>query len=685
MVVISSAVRIPICCVLLMFSVLIATPARSATTINLNQADIKVLIKTVSDVTGKNFLYDPNIRGQVTIVSATPMEKDALYQAFLSALGVLGYVAIPDGKIIKIVPENNARFEGSDSGVPSPGLVTTKVFQLRTSSANTVANLLKSFSPQWAQVAPGPNNTIIVSDRASNVDRFERLIEQLDGEADIDSEALPLQSLSAAEAVRLVSQYLQQARTPEAPPSTASVMADERSNTLVIIGNAAERQRLIKLLGQLDRPVTGERNSTQIVFLKHAQAEQLVPVLEALIQKYKMPPTSGTPGSGASAAVPVLVANKPLNAIVISATGEISQELRGAIEQLDVRRAQIVVEMLVAEISRERSQELGVNWALIDRNRIAAANVVSPGVLSALQSAVTSGSAAAASGAVSLGLTVAGGRTDGNGTSLGVILNALRGDGTSNILSSPSIVTLDNEEANVTVGQEVPFVTGSFSNASSGAGGGAINPFQTIERKDVGLKLSVTPQVNTGSTVLLKLKLEVSSLAAGATGAADLITNKRSLADTVMVEDGQVLVLGGLVDDSSTDSTRGIPGLSSIPLIGGLFRSKTTSSTKRNLMVFIAPHVLRGPEQADYYTRRKYQQLEAQLPRQAEFLRGNFLPQPADAANDPEPETAAPAIKSDVLQPRREPEAVAPALIDLPKALPASEAAETRDVSGPPP
>ena len=593
----------------------------AATTVNLNQADIKILIKTVSDVTGKNFLFDPNIRGQVTIVSATPMDSDALYQTFLSALGVLGYAAIPDGDVVKIVAEDKARFESSDPITLSPpGQVTTKVFQLQRASASAVATLLKSFSPQWAQVAPGPNNTVIVSDRASNVDRFERLIAELDGNADLDSEAVVLKSLSAAEAVRMITQYLQQARAPDAPPSTASVMADERSNTLVILGTQGERARLLKLLGQLDQPGKTVTSNTQIVFLKHAQADQLLPALEALIQKYK-PAVAGGATTVVQAPPPIIVANKALNALILSATADIGRELRSAIEQLDVRRAQVVVEVLVAEISRERSQDLGVNWALIDNNQIAAASVVNPSVLSALQGAVSSGSAAAATGAVGLGLTVAGGRLDRNGTSLGVVLNALRGDGTTNILSSPSIVTLDNEEAIVTVGQEVPFLTGSYTSTPSNTGGGAINPFQTIERKDVGLKLSVTPQINSGSNVLLKLKLEVSSLAAGATGAADLITNKRSIVDTVMVEDGQVLVLGGLVDDSATESNRGIPGLASLPGIGALFRSKSTSSTKRNLMVFLAPRILRSSEQADYYTQRKYEQLERQLPRQAQFLK----------------------------------------------------------------
>lgn len=609
---------------------MVSLPAWAAATVNLNKADIQVLIKTVSEVTGKNFLVDPTVHGEVTIISATPMDSEALYQAFLSSLAVLGYVAIPDGKVVKIVPENNGRFDAADrlDGVDE-GVVTTRVFQLKQASASAVANLLKSFAPQWAQVVPGPNNTIVVADRSNNIDRFERMIRELDRSSDLDSEAVALKAMSAAEAARVLSQYLQQARLPEAPPSTASVLADERSNSLVVIGTQAERERMIRLLGHLDKPAPPESSSTQIIYLKHAQAEQLLPSLEGLAQKYR--PSQGSSGSGGQSASPSIVANKAANALILSAGAEAGRELRSAIEQLDVRRAQVVVEVLVAEISRTRSEEVGVNWALIDNNRIAFASILNPSVLTALQSLGGSASSSAAAGAVELGATVAGGQFNRGGTSLGAVLKALRGDGKTNILSSPSIVTLDNEEAQVVVGQEVPFVTGSFNTSSGGsAAGGNLNPFQTIERKDVGIKLSVTPQINTGATVLLKLKLEVSSLATAATGAADLITNKRSLANAVSVEDGQILVLGGLVDDSLDESRRGVPFLSSIPLLGGLFRSSSASSTKRNLMVFLSPHILRSATQADYYTQKKYQQLELLAPRQAAFLRDSLDLRPGD-------------------------------------------------------
>lgn len=605
-------------------------PAAASTTVNLNKADIQVLIKTVSEVTGKNFLVDPTVHGEVTIISATPMDPEALYQAFLSSLAVLGYVAIPDGKVVKIVPENNGRFDASDRlDSLDGGVVTTKLFQLKQASASTVANLLKSFAPQWAQVVPGPNNTVVVADRSNNIDRFERMIRELDQSADLDSEAVELKAMSAAEAARMLTQYLQQARLPEAPPSTASVLADERSNSLVVIGTRVERERMIRLLGHLDKPAPVEASSTQIIYLKHAQAEQLLPSLEGLAQKYR--PSQAGSGSGGQSASPSIVANKAANALILSAGTEAGRELRSAIEQLDVRRAQVVVEVLVAEISRTRSEEVGVNWALIDNNRIAFASILNPSVLTALQSLNSGGGTGSPSSAVELGATVAGGQFNRGGTSLGAVLKALRGDGKTNILSSPSIVTLDNEEAQVVVGQEVPFVTGSFNTSSGGsAAAGNLNPFQTIERKDVGIKLSVTPQINSGETVLLKLKLEVSSLAAAATGAADLITNKRSLANAVSVEDGQILVLGGLVDDSLDESRRGVPVLSSIPLLGGLFRSSSASSTKRNLMVFLSPHILRSATQADYYTQKKYQQLELLAPRQAAFLRGSLDLKSAD-------------------------------------------------------
>lgn len=611
--------------------------APASTTVNLNKADIQVLIKTVSEVTGKNFLVDPTVHGEVTIISATPMDPEALYQAFLSSLAVLGYVAIPDGKVVKIVPENNGRFDAADRlDSLDGGVVTTKVFQLKQAAASTVANLLKSFAPQWAQVVPGPNNTVVVADRSNNIDRFERMIRELDQSSDLDSEAVELKAMSAAEAARMLTQYLQQARLPEAPPSTASVLADERSNSLVVIGTQAERERMIRLLGHLDKPAPTESSSTQIIYLKHAQAEQLLPSLEGLAQKYR--PSQGSSGSGGLSASPSIVANKAANALILSAGAEAGRELRSAIEQLDVRRAQVVVEVLVAEISRTRSEEVGVNWALIDNNRIAFASILNPSVLTALQSLSSGGASGSPAGAVELGATVAGGQFNRGGTSLGAVLKALRGDGKTNILSSPSIVTLDNEEAQVVVGQEVPFVTGSFNVSSGGsAAGGNLNPFQTIERKDVGIKLSVTPQINSGETVLLKLKLEVSSLAAAASGAADLITNKRSLANAVSVEDGQILVLGGLVDDSLDESRRGVPVLSSIPLLGGLFRSSSASSTKRNLMVFLSPHILRSATQADYYTQKKYQQLELLAPRQAAFLRSSLDVRPDEPVNSTRP------------------------------------------------
>ena len=623
-------------------------PTPASTTVNLNKADIQVLIKTVSEVTGKNFLVDPTVHGEVTIISATPMNADALYQAFLSSLAVLGYVAIPDGKVVKIVPENNGRFDAADRfDSRDEGVVTTKVFQLQQASASTVANLLKSFAPPWAQVIPGPNNSIVVADRSNNIDRFERMIRELDQSADLDSESVELKAMSAAEAARMLTQYLQQARTPEAPPSTASVMADERSNRLVVIGSRSERERMIRLLSQLDSPAPTEASSTQIIYLKHAQADQLLPSLEGLAQKYRQPQSG--PGNASPASALSLVANKAANALILSAGVEASRELRSAIEQLDVRRAQVVVEVLVAEISRTRSEEVGVNWALIDNNRIAFASILNPSVLSALQSLGGGTGSSNPGGAVELGATVAGGTINRNGTSLGAVLKALRGDGKTNILSSPSIVTLDNEEAQVVVGQEVPFITGSFNSSSAGGNTGA-NPFQTIERKDVGIKLSVTPQINTGETVLLKLKLEVSSLASAATGAADLITNKRSLSNAVSVEDGQILVLGGLVDDSTDESRRGVPLLSSIPLLGGLFRSSATASTKRNLMVFLSPHILRSTQQADYYTQKKYQQLELLAPRQAALLRGSLGVNPKKSETIPTTELdVVPETKASVL------------------------------------
>ena len=323
----------------------------------------------------------------------------------------------------------------------------------------------------------------------------------------------------------------------------------------------------------------------------------------------------GARRAGANPAVRVL-ADPDTNAMIVTAPPKIMRQVRDVIAQLDIQRAQVLVEAIIAEVSSDQSSQLGVDWAVFNNDRVAAAGILDSSTLQGLQAAAASGNVdpTAALGLLGQGLNVAIGRA-GSATTFGLLVKALQGDGDTNILSTPTLVTLDNQEASFSAGQEVPFLTGSFSNTGVGAGvGGAVNPFQTIERRDVGLTLGVTPQINEGDAIKLVLDLEVSSLASGSAGGANLITNKRTLTNTVAVENGQILVIGGLIDDSVTDTQRRVPILGSIPLLGNLFKFRSVEKVKRNLMVFIRPSILRNQAQGDYYTRLKYDNMrEAQL------------------------------------------------------------------------
>lgn len=593
--------------------------ARAAVTLNLKDADIGTLIQTVSEVTGRNFIVDPRVKGKVTVISSSPMDDRALYETFLAVLQVQGFAAIPTGSTTKIVPETNARQDGSSlsrSGDADDEIVT-HVYVIENVSAAQLVPILRPLVPQWGHLAAyAPSNMLIISDRAANVARIGRLIQKIDQSTDRGIDLIKLEHASASEIVRVLSSLNQgdkKASDPTAQP--IAVIADERSNSILIAGDRAERQKLLEIVAQLDVPI-GEDGATQVVYLRYASAENLAPILEGYAQQVSTPAAGGAAARGAAAAnqsgggdIRVLAENDT-NAIIITAPPKVMRQIRDVIAKLDIRRAQILVEAVIAEVSDSKSGALGVDWAVFNRGSIAAAGLLDPTTAAAISgagAALSGNTDLAALGLLSNGINIAGGRDGGDrGTSLALLLKAIRGDGDSNVLATPTLVTMDNEEAEISVGQEVPFLTGSFSNTGA-SGGSSINPFQTIERKDVGLTLGITPQINEGNNIKLKLKLEVSSLASGSSGSAvDLVTNKRTLSNTVSVEDGQVLVLGGLIDDNLNDTQRGVPFLSKIPVLGNLFKYRNVQSTKRNLMVFIKPAILRKQSDGDYYSRLKY-------------------------------------------------------------------------------
>ena len=626
-----------------------AAPVWGATTLNLKDADINTLITTVSEVTGKNFIVDDKVKGKVTVISSKPMSSDAVYETFLAVLAVKGYAAVPAGAVIKIVPDTTARQEGgtrmSDGEGRPDDDVVTHVYEIENVSAAQLVPILRPLVPQWGHlVAYGPSNMLIISDRAANVVRLGKLIETIDRTGDREVELVKLQHAGAADVVRILTTLTQQDKTADPAVKPATVIADERSNSILIGGDKSERQKLLDIISQLDMPLT-EDGATQVVYLNYASAENLAPILEGYAQQSDAANRpAGQPGTPAAAGGSLdgktrIIADKDTNALVITGSPKAMKAVRNVIAQLDIRRAQVLVEAVVAEVSGSTSSTLGLNWAVFNPERIALAGILDPSLLQAAASiAIASDNpqaAASAGGQAISSLTgVVGGagriENDGrSGTSFAVLLKALQGDGDTNVLSTPTIVATDNEESKLTVGSELSIPTGSFTSTGTGGQTTAVtNPFTTFNQKTVGLTLGLTPQINEGDNIKLKLALEVSSPAAGSgqAGTAQQVFNKRNIDTTVTVESGQILVLGGLIDDQIQDTLTGIPFLSRLPLLGGLFQSRSISKQKRNLMVFIRPVILKNDASVDYYTRRKYDSLRQTQIDQANKPRSSLLP-----------------------------------------------------------
>ena len=608
------------------FIFLLAFPAAAAVTLNLKDAEISTLIATVSEITGKNFIVDPRVKGKVTVISSKPMTPAGVYATFLAVLQVQGFAAVPAGQAIKIVPETNARTDGgvpnnSGAGLPIDGVVT-HVYQVENISAAQLVPILRPLVPQWGHLAAYPSsNMLIISDRAANVVRIEQLIKQMDQSGDRDIELVHLTNASATEVVRTLTSLTQPDKQADASVKPMLAIADERTNSVLLSGEKGDRKKMLTIINNLDSPLK-DAGSTQVVYLRYASAESLAPILQGYAQQATKSSSgaaasssnASTAGGGTGTDGVKVLAEKDTNALVITAPPKAMRQIRDVITQLDIQRAQILVEAVIAEVSATKASQLGVDWAVLNNSKIAAASILNPDTLSALTAAASAGSDTAFLGVIGQGINIGGGVLNAGATSLAVLLKALQTDGNTNVLSTPTLVTLDNQEAKFSAGQEVPFLSGSFSNTGTSSSTGVVNPFQTIERKDVGLTLGVTPQINTGDHVKLKINLEISGIASGAAGSANLITNKRTLTNTVGIENGQILVIGGLIQDQITDTKNGVPFLSSIPFIGSLFEYRSVSKTKQNLMLFIRPSILRTQNDGDYYSRRKYDAVrEAQI------------------------------------------------------------------------
>jgi general secretion pathway protein D len=603
---------------------------------NYKDADLSQIIQAVSEVTGKNFIIDPRVNAKVTMVSATPLSPAAFYEAFLAVLQVYGYVAVPAGKVIKIIPNNDSR-QAPANDLPnsissSSDELVTQVVIVKNISAAALVPILRPFVPQYGQLtAYAAGNMLIISDRASNVSRIMRIIERMDQSGDEPIEIIALHNASAADVVRVVTS-LNQGAGAEAGGATVKVVADERTNSVLLTGEKSQRLRIKGLIIDMDTPLaTG--GDTQVRYLRYADAEKIADKLKgqatASAKAQGGPPTPGanpSAGGGTSNvdASVTIWADVATNALIITAPPKIMKSLMAVIDKLDIRRAQVQVEALIVEIDVNKSSNLGVQWLLFGQGSTTvpagiinlpgagtsivdlAAAALSGGTISTGTTTGTTGlTAPISSSTVGTGATVAVGRVVSNGTSFAALVQALRSDGSSNIISTPSLITMNNEEAEVKVTQEIPLITGSYSSSTASVGG-TTSPFTTIQREEVGTILKVTPHINEGNSVQLKIEQEDSSPGAKLTDSADISTNKRSIKTTVLIEDGGIIVLGGLMSDTVTESEDRVPVLGAIPLLGNLFKSRSGSRQKKNLLVFIRPKILRDADATESTSEAKY-------------------------------------------------------------------------------
>ena len=578
----------------------------SGITLNWKDADIRIVVEAVSEATGKNFILDPRVTGKVNLLSSEPMSKDAFYEAFLSILQVHGYIAVESGNLIKILPDATARQFPSTYGTNGgngPDDMATQVIQVNNVGATQLVPILRPMIPQYGHmVAHAGSNMLIISDRAANLARMVSIIRRIDLASDDDIEVIPLQNASATEIVRIMTALTQTQRADGAPVST-SLVADARTNSVLIGGDKKDRLRLRTLIAHLDTPLE-HGGDTQVRYLRYADAEELATKL----QSHFSGQTSAAGGAGAapnSADNVSVWADTQTNALVVNAPPKVMRSLMQIVDRLDIRRAQVLVEAIIVEVIADENNKFGVSWGVEASGSNAPIAVTNfPDIGGVVQLASAADGGAASAGLIGNGITVGVGRISDSGVSFAAILNALEGDADTNIISTPSIVTTDNEEATLNVGQEVPFVTGSFTN--TGGTGGSVNPFQTINRQQIGVKLSITPKINEGNSMVLDISQEISSIAQSAAGAVDLITNQRIIETTVILDDGEILVLGGLIEDTLLESDQSVPFLGKIPVLGSLFRSRKTEKKKTNLMIFIRAEIMRDSAEASFQTNAKY-------------------------------------------------------------------------------
>ena len=594
--------------------------------LNFVNADIEEVVKAVSHITGRNFVVDPRVKGTINIISSTPVSAPLAYDILLSTLRMQGFAAVEAGGVTKVMPEADAKLYVSntqDRRGSGENLVT-RVYVLKYESAAQLVPVLRPLiAPNNIVVAYPASNTLVVTDYASNLKRIEQIVNAIDQPAKSGPVIIPVKRASAIELAQTINRLLQDGAVAGAGAADSSqrfvLLADARTNNLLLrTENQEKLERVRELVEKLDTD-TGTLGNMHVVYLKNAEAVKLAQTLRgvlsgdtsSLASASATPSPAGSPAAasagGASAAPTgggMIQADAATNSLIITAPSNIYNNMRAVIDMLDVRRAQVFVEALIAEVSADKAAELGVQWQGITGvdsagNQVAGGTNFGSGGNNIINLA---GSIKAGTPTLGTGLNV--GYVQGGG--LGILVRAMQTDSDANILSTPNLMMLDNEEAKIVIGQNLPFITGSQNGTAANP-----NPFQTIERKDVGLTLKIKPQISEGGTVKMVISQEVSSVQ-DLSNPAGVITNKRSLDTTVLVDDGQTLVLGGLIQDQVSKGEYKVPLLGDIPLLGWLFRYETRKSNKTNLMIFIRPSVLRTAKASAGLTQDRYQSLRDQ-------------------------------------------------------------------------
>ncbi|MFK7731611.1 MAG: type II secretion system secretin GspD [Pseudomonadales bacterium] len=605
--------------------------------INFNETEINELVKFVADATGMTIVVDPKVKGKVKVISTKSVNTEELYELFLSILEVHGFAAVKSGDVLRIVPTKDARSLPVPVSGGTGGEIVTHVIQLKNVAAAKLIPILRPMVPQQAHMAAyAPSNSIIISDTAANINRIRTVISQMDRSADQSTSVVKLKHAAAEEVVRLLENLEKTDTSKDASAARVSLVADTRTNTVLVTGDKAERIRIRSLISHLDSPLDQSGNA-RVIYLKYAKAKELAETLGKVVQnmaKLDSAKPGAKPNTGASSrgGSSTIEADEATNALIITADAAIMSTLESMIARLDIRRAQVLVEAIIVELQAIDNKDLGVQWVAADKNAGFGSSSNGDGLLTSIGAAAldngqdTTTTVTTPQGgstvtttpddglinlagalANNIGQTFGIGKLNEDGTSFVAIINALEEDTEANILSTPSLLTLDNSPASISVGQNVPFLTGSFTNAS---GDGVNNPFQTIERENVGISLNVTPSINEGDSVILEIEQEVSSLTG--TVASDIITNERSVSATVLAKDGEIIVLGGLIKDEVQETMRKVPLLGDIPLLGRLFRSTGTSVNKTNLYVFIKPTIIRDSVTMSGATAEKYKYIRTQ-------------------------------------------------------------------------